>query len=619
VRQSAALVQTNKFIAAATFQPLKLADTFNATRFRGNNPAVTGLTELQFDRFREIASINRVDLPREAIEKSLSSRDWAERVAAANRLGLLRDLQSEPALVEQMKMDKVPEVRSACALALSTCGTRHAIPALLTHISDTNIHVRLSAAIALNNLLDTEVASPAQLIAGKGAPTNIDLAAVEKELIKKLNSSNRDSIRRAAAAARHIGSSEALKEALRKVCLTLRDDQGYLQYRNKGDNAKFLADHPANPRCIQEVIRALGDLKDIQALPMLIETLKKHSDVDTGNLFVAEAAADALGKIATSEAEAALIATFISLKPYIKYTHWYGDHEALMACHASPVHLRIIEAFDKFGTKGHPELIPHLITCVPTDFDRALFLRNDATEKLIGRVIRNQGGESAVVETCLKILGDSTTNASPEIAKAIRTVHSAWAGTPTPEIRASHILSLVCASQAFTPRLQEAYLRYMAVTNPLPRAFVGEHPVIKNLPVRHWNCFYMARALGNLKDPQALPALLKALASPGEFTYGYPNPIDADVLFMHNDMTPCWRASAAHALGEIGDTRAIPALLNTLTNPSNALDTRHAAATALGLLGDASLVSTLNEQLDRCEETSMRQALTLAIKRIQSK
>jgi HEAT repeat protein len=125
--------------------------------------------------------------------------------------------------------------------------------------------------------------------------------------------------------------------------------------------------------------------------------------------------------------------------------------------------------------------------------------------------------------------------------------------------------------------------------------------------------------LGNLKDPQALPALLKALASPGEFTFGYPNPIDADVLFLHNDMTPCWRASAAHALGEIGDTRAIPALVKTVDTPSNALDTRHAAATALGLLGDTSLISTLHEQLDRCEETSMRQALTLAIQRIQRK
>ena len=618
IRQSAALVQTNRFITAATLPPLHLTDARNATRFRGNNPAVTGLTELQFDRFREVASINRVEVPRETIEKRLSSTDWSERVAAANRLALLRDVQAAPALVQQMKIDDRAEVRSACALALAACGTRQTIPALLTRTSDPNLHVRLSATIALENLLDEPIASTSNLLSGKGAQYDINLESVELKLITKLESPNRDIVRRAAVALRHIGSSAETKAALRKAVLALRDDPGYLQYRNKGDGAKFLADHPANPRCVQEVIRALGDLKDLEAVPLLSETLKKHSDVDTGNLFVAEAAADALGKIGTPEAETALISTFISLKPYIKYTHWYGDHAALMACHASPVHIRIVEALARIGTKGHSELVPHLIACVPTDFDRALFLSNDTAEQLIGRVIRNQGAEAAVIETCLKTLGDTTAKPSPEIDTALRTVHQAWAGTPTPELRSSHIISLVCDNKAFAPRIQEAYLRYMAVTNPLPRAFFGEHPVIKNLPVRHWNCFYLARALANLKDSGVVPALLTGLASAPEFTYGSPDPIDAAVLFLHNDMTPCWRAATAYALGEIGDKRAIPALLKTVANPSNAVDTRHAAATALGLLADKSLLSDLSKLLARCEETSMKQALTLAIDRAKS-
>ncbi|MEI7948464.1 MAG: HEAT repeat domain-containing protein, partial [bacterium] len=618
IRQSAALVQTNRFITAATLPPLHLTDARNATRFRGNNPAVTGLTELQFDRFREVASINRVEVSRETIEKRLSSKDWPERVAAANHLALLRDEQAAPSLVQQMKIDDRAEVRSACALALAACGTRQTIPALLSQTSDPNLHVRLSAAIALENLLDESLASTANLMSGKGAQYDINLEAIELKLIAKLESPNRDIVRRAAVALRHIGSRAETKAALRKAVLALRDDPGYLQYRNKGDGAKFLADHPANPRCVQEVIRALGDLKDLEAVPLLSETLKKHADVDTGNLFVAEAAADALGKIGTPEAEAALISTFTSLKPYIKYTHWYGDHSALMACHASPVHIRIVEALDRIGTKGHPELVPHLIICVPTDFDRALFLRNDTAEQLIGRVIRNQGAEATVIETCLKTLGDATAKPSPEIDVALRTVHQAWAGTPTPELRSSHIISLVCDNKAFAPRIQEAYLRYMAITNPLPRAFFGEHPVIKNLPVRHWNCFYLARALANLKDNGVVPALLTGLASAPEFTYGSPDPIDAGVLFLHNDMTPCWRAATAFALGEIGDKRAIPALLKTVSNPSNAVDTRHAAATALGLLADKSLVPDLSKLLARCEETSMKQALTLAVERAKS-
>ena len=616
VRQSAALVQTNRLICAATCEPLRLGETQNATRFRGNNPAVTGLTELQFDRFREVASINRVEAPRKSIEQRLTSSSWAERVAAANRLALLRDMRAAPALAQQMTADTTPEVRSACALALATCGTRQTIPALMMRTADANLHVRLSATMALENLLGQHVIAPHTLVANSGNPTNaVDLALIEQARLLDLQSNDRDLCRRAAASLRHIGSTAETKKNLRAAVLALRDDPGFTHYRNTGDNAKFLANDRANPRTIQELIRALGDLKDTEAVPLLSETLKKHADVDVGNLFVAEAAADALGRIATPEAENALIETFLNLKPYIRYTHWYGDHSALMACHASPVHLRIVEALDQIGTKNHPELVPHLIDCVPTDFDRALFLQNDTAEQLIGRVIRNQGMENAVAESCLKILGHTNVQAIATFETALRNVYSAWAGTPTPEIRASHLLSIVCLNKQIAPRLRETYLRYMSITNTLPRAFSGEHPVIKNLPSRHWNCFYLARALANLKDTDAVPLLVHALASPGEFTYGTPNPIDAAVHFMHNDMTPCWRASAAYALGEIKDRRATKALVAVLKDPDNALDTRHAAAKALGhfAAADPDLTSLLANQREKTVEVSLRQALSEAI------
>ena len=51
-------------------------------------------------------------------------------------------------------------------------------------------------------------------------------------------------------------------------------------------------------------------------------------------------------------------------------------------------------------------IVPHLIRSVPIDPDRALFLENDDCEALVGRVIRRNGMEAAVVETCLAILGD---------------------------------------------------------------------------------------------------------------------------------------------------------------------------------------------------------------------
>ena len=58
------------------------------------------------------------------------------------------------------------------------------------------------------------------------------------------------------------------------------------------------------------------------------------------------------------------------------------------------------------------------------------------------------------------------------------------------------------------------------------------------------------------------------------------------MLFLHNDLTPCWRAEIAWALGRIGDRRAAPVLFKVVGDLHNAPDTRHAAAVALARLGD---------------------------------
>ena len=46
---------------------------------------------------------------------------------------------------------------------------------------------------------------------------------------------------------------------------------------------------------LQAATRALGYLGDVQAVPLLAETLAQHGDPETGNLFLAEAAVEALG------------------------------------------------------------------------------------------------------------------------------------------------------------------------------------------------------------------------------------------------------------------------------------------------------------------------------------
>ena len=375
-------------------------------------------------------------------------------------------------------------------------------------------------------------------------------------------------------------------------------------------NTRFNALSEANPRTLQAVARALGSLRDEAAVPLLADTLAQHSDPATGNLFLAEACAEALGWIGTAAAEAALRERFAALKDYPQYTSWYGDHSALMACHASPLHFYLMEGLDRIGTTGATGLVPHLIRALPTDTDRALMFENDDYEALTGQLIRRQGAEAAVVETCLALLGDPGALRTPEIADALGRVHEAWAGRPGPEHRAAQVLSLTCRDPRYEPRVRAALARYVATTTTIARVFDRGIPVVRELPVKNWVCFFLARTLGYLDEAASIDGLLAALdAGPGEFAGGSPDPQGPGVLFLHNELTPCWRAAVAWALGGIGDPRAAPALTRIVREPGYAVDTRHAAAVALGRLRDGPDAAALRQLAAGCPEISTRRAL----------
>ena len=586
-------------------RPLRLTDAGEPHRFRGNNAAVTGLTELQFDRFREVAGLNRATVSVGELAGRLQSAEPAVRVAAANRLALARAAAAAPALAQALS-DPWREVRVAAALALAACGTRDSVPALASFAADGDPAVRQSARLALENLTgQTGLADWTAWL------RSVNWRKAEAELARRLAGADRDDVRRAAVALGHLGSGEEARAALREALRRMRDDTAYVAWRKShpGDNAKFLAADPVNPRAVQEVARAIGRLKDAAAVPLLAETLKRHADPDAGNLFLAEAVVEALGLIATREAEAALIETFAALKPYPKFTNWYGDHPALMACHASPVHVRIVEALDAMATTNAAALVPHLIRCVPTDFDRALFAANDDCETLIGRVIRRQGAEARVSETCLSVLGDAQAGRDREVAEALGRVHGAWGGTPDLTNRAAQVLSLVCRDRRYVKRMQAAYARFASVSNDIPRVFDTGIPVVLRVPVRHWVCFYLGRAFGAIGGAQATETLLGALEQPGEFAGGSPDPLGPGIAFLHNDLTPCWRAAAAWSLGQLGDARAVPLLLKVAGDFGQAPDTRHAAAEALGRIGDRTAAEPLRKLAAVCPEVSTRLAL----------
>jgi HEAT repeat protein len=709
---------------AVRVRPLRLVGQGRPLHFRGNNAAVTGLMEMQMDRFREVAGVNRhgdtteplATGPQEveSLVADLRGSNDDLKISAAQRLAVFRSPAAAAALAECLgsgplshrervrvrvpgatgilpvpgahgtgetpvapaagenlsqgnppsppaplpkgegRLSNPPsppaplpkgegrlvayaspisrpcsrEARVAAAVALAACGTRDSVEPLLAALTDRDPLAAQAAAIALENLTGhvepfdafAPIEQREQQIRKWQAwfhGTTWD--AIEQELIARLANPDRDVVRRAAVTLGHVGSKAGLP-ALRDYLVRHRDENPYPEWMkqgHQGDGARFNAEASVNPRTLQAVTRAIGCLKDAESVPMLAETIAHNSDPAGSNLFLAEACVEALGRIATPDAEAALIQSHAGLKDYYFYVGWYGDHSALYACHASPVHYLIAESLDAMGSRRAGPILPNMIRSVPTDPDRALLPVSDDCETLVGRVARRSGAEATVVETCLAMLGDPQATANKDIRLAISTTYHAWGGKPDPENRAAHILSAVCRDRKYEPRVRAALDRYRArPADKLVRAFAGGGlPSV--LPVKNWVCFFLARTLGNLGDPQSVDSLMAVLEQvPSEGVGGRPDPSDASVLFLHNELTPCYRAAAAWALGRIGDRRATPLLLKAVAEPLNAPDTRYAAAEALERLVEPANLAQLKALAEACPEISTKKALERAVEKL---
>ena len=302
---------TGGLAKALSSPPLKLLGQGKPLQFRGNNAAVTGLMELQIDRFREVAGINRhadtadpLATGRQemaALVSQLEGDDDGLKISAAQRLAAFRDPAAAPALARQLSYGG-RELRIAAALALAACGTRESVEPLLAALADSNPLAAQAAAIALENLtghvepLDGFASGPeraAQIERWRAWFHGTNWDAIECELVSRMESADRDVVRRAAVALGHVGGSTA-RGALRQYVARQRDDNPYpawMKEGHRGDGARFNAASPANPRTLQAATRALGCLKDEQSVALLAETIARNSDPAASNLFLAEACA----------------------------------------------------------------------------------------------------------------------------------------------------------------------------------------------------------------------------------------------------------------------------------------------------------------------------------------
>ena len=117
---------------------------------------------------------------------------------------------------------------------------------------------------------------------------------------------------------------------------------------------------------------------------------------------------------------------------------------------------------------------------------------------------------------------------------------------------------------------------------------------------------YLSMVLGNLGDRRATPLLIDGLKDPSPEARIYaalalgrlrdPAAVPPLLGIFASDERDV-RKAAAYALGEIGDPRALPALEGALNDP--VADVRYNSAIALARMGDARSIGVLREMLDR--------------------
>ena len=623
---------------AARTAPVPLLGQGEPHRFRGNNAELGGILNLQFDRFREAAAIDLYpERPRGVTDTTAAfppgrpaevmaltqqlrdASDAALRLSAAQRLAVFREPTTVGPLIQALS-DARTEVRMNAALALATCADRTALRPLVNALADAPA-VGRAARLALEHLTG-ETPEP---MAADGTPSSdrawedvlqqVEDGALQAKRIEELTSERQATVSRAVRALAHIGDSAAGK-ALRE----------FVRHGIDSDPKQNDA------RTLMAAVRALGFLCDVEAAALLgdvlrLDTTKTARPVRRRNVHLAAAAAEALGRIGTEEAERTLIECLPTLQEFWHYAQVSGDHPVLVACHSSVLHFRILEALDAMGTQN-AEVVPVLLRSVPGDLDRGLLLETDSYENLVARVTQRAGLTPTALETCLSILGDETAvrderlvdavNAYPwplsaahrtkTFEQLIKTGRGGLAYIPySPAMRAAQTISVLMLDDRLAPRVAAAFERFRSMDVPDATQNYGA------ARDRSWVCFYLARALGKTRHRASLGILLDALEDgPPELACGHRTPPSA---IIYEPVTPFYRAAVAFALGRLGDARAIPCLLNAVTDMNNALDVRHSAARALRLLGQDNHVDGLQALAESYPEVMTRRVLLSACRR----
>jgi len=619
---------------AMALRPLRLAGDGSPFRFKANALVHGGVTGNSLDRIRETKSINLYPDPRplsdvgspplppgraatrEALCCRLREGPAAERMSAAQHLGVLRDRLAVPDLVAALQ-DPQAEVRMNAALALAACGNRQALNALVEGILDTKTQVALANDMAVSHLtghneeLEGIRRADFQVCADRWRQwlARHDWQWIEQQQIEQLTSQDPQLVILAVQTLGHMGGPAA-QEALRSHIQRCLDPEDTTDLHS-----------------LVDAMRGLGHLGDSKAIPLLESILEAHlplprqqSDLKRlpnleRSAKLAEAAAESLGWIGNAEAEAVLLGQCKNLRPFWHYTVALGDQGGgwgdYLSC--SPVHFRFLEAFDAMGSTLPESDVFALVLSLHMSFDQPLLQESDTYETMLARVVQRSGCLDTILDSCFAMIEVEQRPINGDFKKALLEQVTAqrypqMAGTSvdfTVPQRVAQILSVLGIRPCDAPRYQRAFAmyreRYLAIREDYRGLETGACV---------WICYYSLETLGRLECEDAYETFLHALsADPPEAVDGLEDPT---MPLTHLATTPHYRVAAAFGLGQTGRHEAVPALLEAVNNFDNALEVRHMAARALVKLCDSRDLGVLHETADAYPEVHTRRVLLTA-------
>ncbi len=503
-------------------------------------------------RLLRTEGFNRTWMELDVFLRSLRHPDAPVRQSAAEAVGQLGATEAEAGLIALLS-DPAERVRREAAMALGACGGRGALGPLAEALGDEAWAVRRAARGSVVWLVGREIDYDAD---APPAERKRQAATVARELAG-IGHADRDRLLdelasgdplRAAPAARALGrlGFAAAAPALRKLLPDAATEKPGSYDALRLDLA---------------VIDALGRLGDAAAVKPLLAMLPAKGRLRDRDATRerAMAAIDALARIGDSRAIGPL--TRLAADPPIVKRNRTDTN-------APEVGFAAMAALTRLPARRCGEHLekPALLGCFGSDRDRMLAIENDDAQRYAGYLTRREGLAGPLLDDALKDLGIGGKRSSSRTRRAARRV------------------AVLADAPDLAPELLAA--------------------IAENRRDR-WATVYLCRALGRLGNREVVPGLVELLAeTPPEAEAGF----SAKAFLERNGWrqggsepddykahTPRVKAAYCYALGQIGDPRAVEALCEVLADGRHILDTRHAAATALGMIAAPAANPALRE------------------------